>query len=225
MKPDELLVNALNFSEYSKGGEYSASDICGEPLQIKLKKKYPNQDDVKPLDKVASWVGTGAHLQLERFIAAENEFGATNMESEVKLKFKNLSGTADVILDGNIICDLKTSKEATLKTTIKKPEKWIKQLSVYNYLNHKQRGHDMAEFGYIFWIAVDTRKIGTTKIKLMTLKETVAMIKEFMVDMEIPIEDETKCKSCSWLWKWCPVRKKCDFYQEDDMTGIDDWTN
>ena len=170
MKPDELLVNALNFSEYSKGAEFSASDICGEPLQIKLKKKYPNQDDVKPLDKVAAWVGTGCHIQLERFIESENEFGATNMESEVKLKFKNLSGTADVILDGNIICDLKTSKEATLKTTIKKPENWTKQLSVYNYLNHKQRGHDMTEYGYIFWIAVDSRKIGTTKIKLILSK-------------------------------------------------------
>ncbi len=223
MKAIDLLESALGFSEYSKGGEYSASDICGEPLQIKLKKKYPNQDDVKPLDKVAAWVGTGAHLQLERFIAAENDFGATNMESEVKLKFKNLSGTADVILDGNIICDLKTSKEATIKSTIKNPEKWIKQLSVYNYLNHKQRGDEFAEYGYIFWIAVDSRKIGTTKIKLMTLKETVAMIREFMADMEIPIEDEAKCKSCSWLAPWCPVRSKCDFYLEDDMTKIDDW--
>ena len=223
MKPDELLESALNFSEYSKGAEYSASDICGEPLQIKLKKKYPNQDDVKALDKVASWIGTGAHILLERFIQAENDFGSTNMESEVKLKFKNLSGTADVILDGNIICDLKTSKEATLKTTIKKPEKWIKQLSVYNYLNYKMRSHKKSEYGYIFWIAVDTRKIGTTKIKLMTMKETITMIKEFMVDMEVPIEDETKCKSCSWLAPWCPVRSKCDFYLEDDMSNVDDW--
>ncbi len=223
MKPDELLVNALNFSEYSKGGEYSASDICGEPLQIKLKKKYPNQDDVKPLDKVASWVGTGAHLQLERFIAAENEFGSTNMESEVKLKYKNLSGTADVILDGNIICDLKTSKEATLKTTIKSPQKWAIQLSIYNYLNHKQSGCELATHGYIFWIAVDTRKIGTLKVELMSLDGTVAMIREFMFQMSIPIEDEAKCKSCSWLAPWCPVRSKCDFYLEDDMTKIDDW--
>ena len=119
MKPDKLLESALNFSEYSKGCEFSASDICGEPLQIKLKKKYPNHDDVKALDKVASFVGTGAHLQLERFIQAENNFGATNMESEVKLKFKSLSGTADVILDGNIICDLKTSRENILKKKIK----------------------------------------------------------------------------------------------------------
>ena len=224
MKADKLLEAALHFSEYSKGGEFSASDIIGEPLQVLLKKKYPNMDDVKSVDKVASWIGTGAHLQLERFIQSENEFGETNMESEVKLKFKNLSGTADVILDGNIICDLKTSKEATLKTTIKNPEKWIKQLSIYNYLNHKQSGApEFAEYGYIFWIAVDTRKIGTTKIKLMTLKETTNMIKEFMVQIKEPIEDQEKCKSCGWLFKWCPVRSKCEHYMEDDMTNVDDW--
>jgi len=44
-----------------------------------------------------------------------------------------------------------------------------------------------------------------------------------MVQMEIPIEDETKCKSCSWLAPWCPVRSLCSFYLEDDMTKIDDW--
>ena len=115
---------------------------------------------------------------------------------------------------------MQTYKE---KLLAKRDMAYTKQLSVYNYLNHKQRGHDMAEYGYIFWIAVDTRKIGTTKIKLMSWADTIIMIKEFMVQMEIPIEDETKCKSCSWLAPWCPVRSKCDFYLDDDMTNIIDW--
>ncbi len=222
MKVEDILSNALHYSEYSKGGEYSASDIIGEPLQVLLRKKYPKVDDVKAVDKVAAWVGTGTHLMLEKYIEAENAFSETSMKSEVKLKYKNLSGTADVIVDGNIICDLKTSKEATLKKTISNPEKWVKQLSIYNYLNHKENGVDMSDVGYIFYIAVDTRKIGTEKIKLMSKDETIDMIKEFMVQINKPLEEQTKCTSCSWLWRWCSVRSKCPHYSTS-ASVTEDW--
>ena len=222
MKVENILNSALHYSEYSKGGEYSASDIIGEPLQTLLKKKYPKVDDVKAVDKVAAWVGTGTHLMLERFIEAENAFSETNMESEVKLKYRNLSGTADVIVDGNIICDLKTSKEVTLKKTIKEPSKWVKQLSIYNYLNHKQNGVQMNSKGYILWIAMDSRKIGTLELELLTKSETIQLIKDFMVQIEKPLEEQTKCTSCSWLWKWCSVRSKCPHYSTS-ASITEDW--
>jgi len=223
MKPTEILSNALNYSNYVKGGEFSASDILSEPLRVKLRKKYPNVKDVKTPDKVAAWIGTGAHLLFEEYIQSENSFGATNVQAEVKLKFKNISGTADVIVDGNIICDLKTSKEATIKTMLSKPTKWCQQLSIYNYLNHKQNKVQMSDKGYIYWIAVDTRKFGTLEVELLSKEATIELIKNFLAEMEIPIEDTAKCKDCSWLWKWCDTRSKCSYYANNDVSVIEEW--
>ena len=223
MKPDDYWNQVFHYSDYKKGAMYSASDIIGEPLQVKLKKKYPNHDDVKAREKTSSFVGSAIHMRCEAWLNAENDFGATNMQSEVRLKHNGISGTADIIYDDYIIADIKTGKESTIKTKIKNPEAWCKQLSIYSLLNHKQNRAKYGEFGYIHWYCTDSRKYGTTKIKLMTIHETVQMIREFMFDMETPIEDEEKCKSCSWLWKWCSVRSVCDFYLEDDMSNITEW--
>jgi len=208
----------FGWSDYKKGAEYSVSDILGEPLQIKLKKKHPKQDDVKAREKTASWVGSAIHSQIETIMSEYDNVG-----SEIKVKHKNLSGTIDLVINQSIIADVKTGGESTIKQKIKKPEPWVVQLSCYRYLYYKQFEIELDDVGMIYWYTTDTKKFGVSKIKLMALKETVAMIKEFMVQMEIPIEDEEKCKSCSWLAPWCPVRSKCDFYLEDDMTKIDDW--
>jgi len=215
---NNLWNEVFGWSDYKKGAEYSVSDILGEPLQIKLKKKYPNQDDVKTREKTASWVGSAIHSQVETIMAQY-----TNVESETKVKFKNLSGTIDLVINQQTIADIKTGGESTIKQKIKKPEPWVVQLSCYRYLYYKQFGIELDDAGIIYWYTTDSKKYGVLEIKLMTLKETVAMIKEFMVQMEIPIEDESKCKSCSWLAPWCPIRSLCSFYLEDDMTGIEEW--
>ena len=223
MKPEDLIVSALNFSEYSKGATFSASDLTSQPLRVKLKMKYPNHDDVKTNEKVAAWIGTGCHLLLERFINAENDFGKTNMRTEVKVKFRNLSGTIDVLFDDGTIADLKTGGESTIKKKLSKPDDWKLQLSIYSYLNWKQNKVPMQPIGYIYWITTDTKKYGTAKIELYTLEEITNIVKEFMVEMKVPIEETAKCKDCSWLWKWCSSRSKCSYYVDDDMTNIDEW--
>jgi len=223
MKPTELLEAVLNYSEYEKGAEFSASDILSEPLRVKLKLKHPKLDDVKAVDKVASFVGSGFHILAQNAIDTENEFSDTGIRTEVKLKFRNLSGTADVIFPDGTIGDYKTSKEATLKKTISNPIKWCEQLSIYSYLNHKQNKVPMQTVGYIFWISVDTRKFGTLKVELLTKEQTIELIKNFLKEMEVPIKDTAKCKDCSWLWKWCGSRSKCEYYTTDDVSSIEEW--
>ena len=219
---DNILETVLNYSEYTKGAEYSASDILSEPLRVKLRKEHPNLDDVKAIDKVAAFVGTGFHEMAEKAINAENEFEDTGIRTEVKLKFRNISGTADVIFPDGVIGDYKTSKESTLNRTIKHPDKWREQLSIYSYLNHKQNKVPMQTIGYIFWISVDTRKFGTLKVELLTKEQTIDLIKEFLIEMDKPIADTDKCKDCSWLWKWCASRSKCEYYGSNDDT-VDEW--
>jgi len=224
MKPNEFLEKALNYSSYTKGAEYSASDILSEPLKVKLRKKYPSIDDVKVADKVSAYIGTGVHGLVEEFIQSENAFGETNMMSEVRLKYKNLSGTADLILNGYIIGDLKTGKETNINKAIKNPEKWRQQLSIYSYLNHKENKAKYNDVGYIFWITVDTQKFGTLEVELLPIKETIKLIRDFMIEMEKPIEDTDKCKSCGWLFRWCSSRSKCDYYaNKSDMSKIEEW--
>ena len=223
MKPEEYWNQVFKYSDYVKGAKYSASDIIGEPLRTKLKKKYPNHDDVKVNEKTSSFVGSAIHMRCEAWLNAENDFGETNMQSEVKLLYKGISGTADIIYDGYIIADIKTGGESTIKSKIKKPEAWSKQLSIYSLLNHKQNKTKYGEYGFIHWYTTDTKKFGTIKVELYTLEEITNIIKEFMAEMKVPIEETAKCKDCSWLWRWCSSRSKCSYYVEDDMSAITDW--
>ena len=118
MKPEEYWNQVFKYSDYVKGAKYSASDIIGEPLRAKLKKKYPNHDDVKVNEKTSSFVGSAIHMRCEAWLNAENDFGETNMQSEVKLLYKGISGTADIIYDGYIIADIKKKISHIMKRLI-----------------------------------------------------------------------------------------------------------
>ena len=224
MKVDELWGCIFSFDTYKKGGEFSASDISSEPLIAKLRKKHGSKG-IKWEDKISSFVGTAIHERIEKFIESENDFGKTNMESEVKLIFKSLSGTADLILDGKYILDFKTGGEKNIQSKIRKPEDWIKQLSIYAYLLHKQRKQDYEPTGYIAWLCTDTQKRGILKLELLSKEEVVALIKEFMAQMKKEPAALPKCKLCiQFMHRWCGVRDYCPYWQEEeDMTKIDDW--
>jgi len=225
MKVDELWESIFSFDTYSKGGEYSASDISSEPLIARLRKEF-GSSGIKWEDKKSAFVGTSIHERIEQWVKSENDFGETNMESEVKLKFKNLSGTADLILDGKYILDFKTGGEKSIQSKIRKPDDWIKQLSIYSYLLSKQRKQKMNTKGYIAWYCVDNGKCGVTELELLTEKETIAMIKEFMVQMKKKPSELDRCKLCiQFMHRWCGVRKHCPFWSPDSEndSNVDDW--
>lgn len=216
MKPTTILERALNYSSYSKGAEYSASDITAEPLMVKLRKKYPKLDDIKTIDKVKAFIGTGFHLNCSEWITKENEFNDTGIRTEHKVKYRNLSGTADIIFPDGTIGDWKTGSETNITKKIKEPKDWITQMSIYSYLLYKQENIPMQPKGYIYWVTTDTGKYGTLELKLLTKEETINIIKEFMTEMKKPIEETKQCKLCTqFLYRWCSARSKCPMFGED----------
>ena len=155
----------------------------------------------------------------------EANIDCSNMESEVKLKFKNLSGTCDLIIDG-VILDFKTGKEKSIQSKIRKPDDWIKQLSIYSYLLSKQRKTVVNTKGYIAWFCVDTNKLGILELDLLTEKETVELIKSFMSDMKKKPEELNRCNLCiQFMHRWCGVREHCPYWGDnsDDTYNVDDW--
>ena len=229
MEASKIWENIFSYDTYVKGGEYSASDIVSEPLIAKLRKEH-GSSGIKWSDRISAFVGTSIHERIEKYIQSENDFNATNMESEVKLKFKNLSGTVDLILKEakhHIICDFKTGADKNIQKKIKNPEDWKVQLSIYHYLADKN-GYKVAQndsYGYIMWFCTDTNKNGVLKVELFSKKETIGLIKEFLSDMDKEADDLPKCKLCvQFMHRWCGVRNHCPYWQEEnDMSKIEEW--
>ena len=228
----DLWTSIFKYSEYVKGATYSASDIIGDLLSVRLRKENPNHDDMAVEDKVAAWIGSACHNHCEAWLKAENAFGETNMQSEVRLKFKNISGTCDLLIDNHIILDYKTSTETNMKKSINalkknhKDTQWCKQLSIYTYLNHKSNKQPYGKYGYIAWLCVDTKKYGVEKVELLPKSETIALIKSFLVEIEKPIEEMKQCHLCvQFKSRWCGVRKICPKWNEDreDFSNVECW--
>ncbi len=240
MKVTNLWENIFKYSDYEKGAEYSASDIIGDVLRVKLRKMNPLHDDMAYEDKIASFMGSAIHQRAEDWLAKENAFEPTGIRSEVKLKFKNISGTADLILEDGTIVDYKTGKEPSVRKHILDYEKgrdssWLKQLSIYAYLNHKQNKVPYGEVGYIAWLCTSSTKEeedehasykhGILEVKLMSKEDVVAMIKKFLVDIEQDPKDMDACEECIyWKYRWCGVRKLCPAWDEaKNSSNVEEW--
>ncbi len=247
MEMNKLWENIFKYSEYEKGGEYSASDIIGDVLQVRLRKDNPNHDCTDYKYKISAFIGSAIHKQIESWLEAENSFENTGMESEVKLKFRNISGTADLIIGGKVILDFKTGKEQTIRKQIlevenEKPSKWQQQLSIYTYLNHKQNKVPYGDVGYIAWLCVanikdedkekakdnefNTQKHGVLKVPLLPKEKTIELIKDFLIGIELPIEDMAQCDGCVyWKYKWCAVRDVCPKFGKDESweDKVEEW--
>ena len=224
MKIDNLWQGIFNYDTYVKGEKYSASDITSDIIQVKLRLLNPNHREMKYEDKISAYIGTAIHERIEQWIEAENAFGKTNMESEVKLKYKNLSGTCDLILDKKTIVDYKTGKEENIKRGLKDSTKWITQLSVYKFLANRN-GYEIEPLAYIAWLCVDTNKHGIHEIELLSDEETIKVIKKFMTEIEKPVEDMPKCNLCiQFMHRFCGVKDKCPHWVVDkDFSSIEEW--
>ena len=223
MTLDKLWESIFKFDTYEKGGEYSASDIVGDIMATKLRSIHKTTD-IKYIDRISSFVGTAIHERIEKWVQSENDFDETNMQSEVKLKYKNLSGTADLIIDGCIL-DFKTGKESSIKVQIKNPVKWIQQVSIYSFLYAKEKKQPMNTIGYIAWLCTDTQKHGILELELLSEDETIKLIKDFMTEIDKPIEELPKCDLCiQFKHRWCGVKSFCPYWKvDDDFSSIDDW--
>ena len=212
MKVEKLWENIFNYSDYVKGAEFSASDIIGDNLAVKLRKDNPEHREGDYKDKIAAFTGSAIHQRIESYIQMENAFGETNVESEVKLKFKNISGTADLIIDNHIILDFKTSGK---KSNIQAKERELKTD------NSTWRNQLYPEYGYIAWLVTGTHEHGILKVDLLPMDEVVKLIKDFLIAIEQPLEEMEQCPLCiQFKSRYCGVRKVCPKWNEDK-----EWSN
>ena len=231
MKVEDIWENVFNYSNYVKGAKYSASDIIGDILSVRLRRDNPNHNKMDYKDKISAFIGSSIHTQAEAWLTKENAFDETGWESEVKLNHNNISGTADVIIDGTIVLDFKTGKESSIRTNILNVEKkressWQKQISIYSLLNHKQNKKPYPTIGYIAWLCVDTQKHGLLEVELLLKEETIQLIKDFLVAIEQPIEEMNQCNLCvQFKNRWCGVRDICPKWGEDKewQNKIEEW--
>ena len=230
MYVDKLWENIFSYSDYEKGGQYSASDIVGDLLAVKLRKDNPDIHNMKYEDKISAFIGSAIHQRAQDWLEKENAFEKTNYEAEVKLKFKNISGTADLRINGNIILDYKTGKETSIRSKIleiqnHKNSSWQKQISIYTYLNHKQNKVKYVNIGYIAWLCTDTHKHGILEVELLPIEEVVKLLKGFLIAIEGDVNEMDKCNLCvQFKHRWCGVRSICPKWNEDrNFSEISDW--
>ncbi len=229
----DFWTEVFNYDTYEKGGDYSASDFTQPPLVTKLRKLNPDVDDVATKDKVSAWVGNAIHSRCEDAVKARMSNDNEIILSEVKMKFRSLSGTADIIKfdSDNVatIADIKTGKEANIKKKLKDPSDWIKQLSIYRYLAIKDiESNGVSLDADIYWYTTDTQKYGMATIELMDTEDTVKMIKEFFQNHSTGVEGEPICADCTfWRYRWCGVRSVCNHWglREDSSSNnsVDEW--
>ncbi len=231
MKLENLWENIFNYSDYKKGADFSASDIIGDVLAVRLRRDNPNHSKMDYKDKISAFIGSAIHQRCEDWLMMEKDFDDLNMQAEVRLKFRNISGTADLVIDKNIILDYKTGKETNIRTKIleienKKKSSWQEQISIYTYLNHKQNKVPYGEYGYIAWLCTDSQKHGVLKVELLPKNETIELIKDFLIGIELPIEDMKQCHLCvQFKHRWCGVRDICPRFGKDESweDKVEEW--
>lgn len=98
------------------------------------------------------------------------------------------------------------------------------QLSIYRFLANKN-GYKIETKAYIAWLCVDTNKHGIHEIELLSDEETIKVIKNFMTEIEKPVEDMPKCNLCiQFMHRFCGVKDKCPHWIVDkDFSSIDTW--
>jgi PD-(D/E)XK nuclease superfamily len=220
MKIEDFWDNVFQYDTYVKGAEFSASNFTTPMLINKLKRDNPSVvPEIATKDKTASWVGTAIH---ERIEASMDKY--ESVESEVKVLFKNISGTIDLVFNQEVIGDIKTGSEANIIKKIKDSTDWVIQLSIYRYLYFKQNKIWLDDIGKIFWYCTDSKKYGIHDIQLLPKDEVIAMMKDFLLGMTKPTTDDGKCPDClHWRYRYCGVRSVCPYWRPSEESQVDDW--
>ena len=219
---DDLWDVALRYSEYEKGAMYSVSDILADPLMVALRLENPHHNEMKTKNMTSANIGSACHSHWERALDASE----CDVQTEVKLKYKNLSGTADIVFPDGMIADWKTGKDTNIKAKLKDPTKWIQQLSLYSYLLYKGNGVPMNAMGRIYWLETTKGNYGVVDYDLLSEAECLELIKEFMENMKKPSSKLPQCNLClQFMHNWCNQSANCPKWglRERYDNEVEDW--
>lgn len=131
----EFVVDALTFSDYSRGASHiSVTQLIDSPRVVQLQKQFEDQRTADAVDFVWSRFGTSVHLMFEEAIKANGSDAIMEERLFHDVSGWTLSGAIDVQQeesDGIIISDFKVT---SVWSVIFGKSSWSDQLNVYAYL-------------------------------------------------------------------------------------------
>ena len=216
-----MSINDMIVSDYfDKGVDFSASDFTRPNYQLWVSRNYDKNKDEK--QSLPAWVGQLVHK-------ASYDFPEVNVIKEyspvVDFGSFTIGGSVDRIVKVGcqwVVEDIKTQGMYPAKKAFKEPdEKWVKQLSIYNFLLQRH-GFNMASHGVIHQYVMGYQKnkdgmndYNKIEIPLMTLEETIEMI-DNKVDIATA-DDEPIFKDCpEWMCEsYCSYSQNCPHHNKE----------
>jgi len=186
-----LIEKVLLFDDHrssDKKRAISTTTLIGDnwKAQRDLLKDIPLKENVDPMMRRSSTIGTGFHMRAEQALKLDPMVDAMERYMEKEIDDVYISGSFDLIYNKKI-CDWKTSygksfsKEKITKATI--------QMSIYRWLNQDMVIDDDA---YVLFISASNNAYDSYKVMLMSLEETERYIKERLI--YIKAQDVIDCK-------------------------------
>jgi hypothetical protein len=203
------LMDNYNYDE--RDNVISATGILKPTIQIVLGRKYKDSDMViEASNLIASSMGTALHDSVEKawsnkdkvikildslgYLDSEALYDEVILErrSEKEINGYIISGQFDIAYNG-YVCDIKST---TVWSYIfgSKNDDYIKQLSIYRWLNQDIIKEDKAYIEYIFtdWSAVKAlqdsqypqARTHTMEIKLLSVEDTEKMIIDKLAEVD-----------------------------------------
>ncbi|MBT4886517.1 MAG: hypothetical protein HON07_04815 [Planctomycetaceae bacterium] len=140
-KLPEFVVDALTFSDYSRGdSQISVTQLIDSPRIVQLQKQFADEQKKDAVDFVWSRFGTSVHNMFEESLKAAESDAITEERLFTEWRGWTLSGAIDVQEihdDGVTISDYKVT---SVWSVINDKPSWHKQLNSYAYLVRKAKG-------------------------------------------------------------------------------------
>jgi hypothetical protein len=140
-KLPEFVVDALTFSDYSRGdSQISVTQLIDSPRVVQLQKQFADEQKKDAVDFVWSRFGTSVHNMFEESLKAAESDAITEERLFTEWRGWTLSGAIDVQEihdDGVTISDFKVT---SVWSVINDKPSWHQQLNSYAYLVRKAKG-------------------------------------------------------------------------------------
>ena len=140
-KLPEFVVDALTFSDYSRGdSQISVTQLIDSPRVVQLQKQFADKQKKDAVDFVWSRFGTSVHNMFEESLKAAESDAITEERLFTEWRGWTLSGAIDVQEihdDGVTISDFKVT---SVWSVINDKPSWHQQLNSYAYLVRRAKG-------------------------------------------------------------------------------------
>ena len=219
---DEWLCRYLAEDDYDYDPDpmtVSATTLMGPARAWALKRMHPDDLVIDYADLIRAKNGTAIHAAIEASKVIESIGGLQEKRFYGELDGFRVSGKMDMILDG-VINDFKTT--SVWKVVKAEYDDYIKQLSIYRWLLHKNE-IETAEYGFIHFFFTDWKRADALKnndypaipyhklrLELWTPEQTETYISERLGEFAFALGSLPEC-TVEELWKdpdkWAVFKK------------------